>query len=79
MKVLRSSYSERDANLLQRATRSLDTQTKWCEVSGGVVGIDGFAPLERGNDAVGKWQADDLNGKLEAKPDGDIVEQCPPP
>ena len=59
--------------------RSLDTQTKWREVSGGVVGIDGFASLKHSNDTVGKWQADDLNGKLEAKPDGDIVEQCPPP
>lgn len=79
MKALRSSYSERDTNLLQRTTCSLDTQTKWCEVGGGVVGIDGFAPLKHGNGAVGKWQADDLNGKLEAKSDGDIVEQCPPP
>ena len=74
MKALRSSYSERDANLRQRTTRPLDTQTKWCEVGGGVVGVDGFAPLEHGNDAVGKWQADDLNGKLEAKSNGDLVE-----
>ncbi len=79
MEALRPSYSERDTNLLQRTTRPLDTQTKWREVGGGVVGVDGFAPLKYGDDAIGKWQADDLNGKLEAKPNGDIVEQCPPP
>ena len=74
MKAPRSSSSERDANLRQRTTRPLDTQTKWCEVSGGVVGIDGFASLKYSNDAVGKWQSNDLNSKLEAKPNGDIVE-----
>ena len=79
MKALHSSHPERGANLWQRTIRPLDTQTKWCKVGGGVVGVDGFASLKHGNDAVGKWQADDLNGKLEAKPNGDIVEQCPPP